>query len=169
MSQQNNGDPMPYSLPPRASRFEWNFNTIVTVVGLIVSFGGSMSALGIAYNSITSKQDIMQTQISEEKIVREKRGVQTDARFTAIEQKIPQFEVIALQIQRLTELAGQNAKAIEATNDRIQRVVDSQTGKLDAIITSVSTLTTEVRVIQSQIKNQDRSERTRFPTPAMRP
>lgn len=150
-------------LPPKG-RMEWNFNTAVTIIGLLASFGASMVAGGIAYNSIVSEQKVQSDKLSDERTARERRGVSTDARFSAIEQKIPQFEVIGMQIQRLTELSAANAKAIDATNERLTRIVESQSGKLDAIIRSVSDLTTEVRVIQSQIKEQDRAQRTRYNT-----
>jgi hypothetical protein len=67
-----------------------------------------------------------------------------------------------MQIQRLTELSSSNEKAIEAANERINRIVESQSDKLDAIISRVGELTTEIRVVQSQLKNKATLERTRF-------
>ncbi len=84
------------------------------------------------------------------------------ARVAVVEQKIPQFEVIGMQIQQLTTIAGQNTKGIDEANKRMDRIVESQSGKLDVIIRNIADLTTEVRVIQAQTKDRE-TQRTRFP------
>lgn len=167
MDEDNNGgDAMQL---PRKGAMEWNLNTVVTVGGVV--FGAIVTAFGwgVIYNKMTTNDDKAVSAIAEvrqmvmdEKTAREKRGIVSDARFSAIEEKIPQFQVIGMQIQRLTEISAANEQAIQATNERFSRYVESQSGKLDLIISRVSDLTTEVRVVQSQLKDGN-PQRTRMP------
>lgn len=86
-----------------------------------------------------------------------------EPRLTTIEGKIPQFEVIGMQIQRLTEISAQNAKSVDEANKRMDRIVDSLNNKLDVVVKGVADLTTEVRVVQSLQRQQNGADRTRFP------
>lgn len=134
----------------------WNLGGFV--VGIAVTAFG----WGMTYNSMSSQIEALRSQAARDAQISKDQSIKTDGRIQAVEQKIPQFEVIGMQIQRLTELAASNTKAIEATNERISRVVESQSGKLDNIINRVSELTTEIRVVQSQLKEQIPVNRTRF-------
>lgn len=134
----------------------WNLGGFV--VGIAVTAFG----WGITYNSMSSSIENLKTQLTTETNMTRERSGKTDSRLQAIETKIPQFDVIGMQIQRLTELAASNQKAIEATNERMSRVVESQAGKFETIITKLGDLTTEIRVVQSQLKEQEPLHRTRF-------
>lgn len=152
----NGGAEMPITIE-KARLNIWNIGTAFFGIA-VTAFGW-----GMTWNSMSAQIEALKNQAARDAQITKEQGVRTDNRIQAVEIKIPQFEVIALQIQRLTEISAQNEKAIDAANKRMDRIVESQSGKLDKIITSVSDLTTEVRVIQSQIKEQDKAQRTRFP------
>ena len=136
----------------------WNLGGFVLGIA-VTAFGW-----GITYNTMDTAIDNLKTQLTTETQSRKDRNSATDIRLERIEDKIPQFDMIALQIQRLTEMTASNTKAIEATNERMTRVVESQAGKFDAIIGKLGELTTEIRVVQAQLKEQqDPLRRTRFP------
>lgn len=162
MTDNNGGDNMPVTLE-KARLNVWNLGGFV--IGIAVTAFG----WGITYNSMSTAIDALKSQAARDAAISKDQSARTDARISSVEQKIPQFDVIALQIQRLTELSAQNAKAIEATNERLTRVVESQAGKLDAIMSNISTLTTEIRVVQSQLKDQERTQRTRLTNPVYKP
>lgn len=135
----------------------WHIGAIATAL-VVNAFG-----LAGVYFTLTNNDVQSGAQIAELKQTVTQLAVRTDTRIAAVENKIPQFEVIALQIQRLTEISAQNTKSIEATNDRLTAIVENQSDKLDNIVQRISELTTEVKVIQSQISDQQRAQRTRFP------
>ena len=124
---------------------------IFNIGGFIVVIAATAFGWGITYNRMQVLDDTASKEIA---------NLKTE--LASVKDRIPQFEVIGMQIQRLTEISAANEKAIQATNERFSRYVESQSGKLDLIISRVSDLTTEVRVVQSQLKDGTPS-RTRFP------
>ena len=108
-----------------------------------------------------SISDVKEAQAREVQ-ARVERGKLTDANFKTVFDKMPQFDLINAQILRLTELTAQNTKAIEETNKRIERVTDATANKLDTIISRQAEQSSDIKVIQSQLAEQQRSQRTRF-------
>jgi hypothetical protein len=62
----------------------------------------------------------------------------------------------------LAEVAAENSKAIEETNKRIERGNDATNSKLDTIISRQAEQSSDIRVIQSQLAEQQKAQRTRF-------
>lgn len=143
-NQQNGGANMPVTL----EKARVNVFNIVGFSVLLISTGISW---GVLYNSMRNADDKAVEAITTLK-----------AELAIVKDKIPQFEVVGMQIQRLTEISAANEKAIQATNERFSRYVESQSGKIDLILSRIGDLTTEVRVVQSQLKDGTPS-RTRFP------
>lgn len=127
-------------------------------------------ALGGVYISITKDLASVQVDANNERQARKDRGLQTDSRFTAIENKIPQFEVVAQQIAQLTALAARNEKAIELTNERFSRYVETNSGKLDNLLSRMAEVSADLKVVQSQLTRNDsqRTQRTRVETLELR-
>jgi hypothetical protein len=150
-------EPMPVVIE-KARLNVWNLG------GFIVGIAVTAFGWGITYNSMSTSIENLKNQLTTETNATRERAGKADNRLQAIEDKIPQFDLIGMQIQRLTELAASNQKAIEATNDRMTRIVESQAGKFDTIISRLGDLTTEIRVVQSQLKEQQPLHRTRFST-----
>lgn len=106
-------------------------------------------------------QDVKEAQ-EREITARIERGKLTDANFKTVFDKMPQFDLINQQILRLTELTAQNTQAIAETNKRIERTTDATANKLDTIISRQAEQSSDIKVIQSQLAEQQRSQRTRF-------
>lgn len=141
----------------------------------ILAIGGSLVvnafAMGGIYVTMTGNDEDNAKQIKE---VRTEIGVlhqsgrdrsrEIDSKFYTIEQKIPEITRLDDKITRLTELVASVIKANEETNKRIDRVVESQNGKLDTLIARQSDQSADIKVIQSQLREQNRTpQRTRFP------
>lgn len=164
---------MPH-LPPKG-RIEWNLNTLVTISGILVLFIGNAFAMGVIYNTMQNNDASNAAAISDakdavdsERQARKERGALTDAKFKAIEDKLPQFELINQQILRLTEIQGQTMQSIVEANKRMDRMTESTAGKLDTIIARQSDQSADIKVIQSQLADQQRLQRTRFPVHYLR-
>lgn len=136
--------------------------------GFAIGIAVTAFGWGITYNSMTSQIEALKNQAARDAQLVKEQSVRTDNRIAAVENKIPQFDVIAMQIQRLTELTAQNQKAIEATNERMNRFVESQGDKLDNIVDRLSDLSSDVKVVQSQLADQKSPQRTRFHMPEIR-
>ncbi|AHJ10693.1 hypothetical protein P106B_10 [Rhizobium phage vB_RglS_P106B] len=100
-----------------------------------------------------------------ERTARVERGKVTDANFKVVFDKMPQFDLLAQQILRLTELTAENSKAIEETNRRMELNVERTQTKLDTIISRQAEQSSDIKVIQSQLtgQQQQRTQRTLFP------
>ena len=81
-----------------------------------------------------------------------------------MQQQIAQITPLTFQTNRAIEGVAENKKAVEATNDRIDRVVETFGGKLDTVIENVGKLSTQVSVLSSKL-----DDKTRFRTPVIRP
>lgn len=141
--QRNGGDDMPV-------QFEKARVNIFNIGGFVVVIAASAFGWGTTYNRMQQLDDTASKEIATLK-----------SELAIVKDKIPQFEVVGMQIQRLTEMSAANEKAIQATNERFSRYVEAQSGKMDLILDRIADLTTEVRVVQSQLKNP--VNRTRFP------
>lgn len=159
MTEKIEGDKMPIQFE-RARLNLWNAG------GFAILLITNSFAVGVVYTSVTRDIKSVQNDVASERDARKTRVAQTDSRLLNIENKIPQFEVVAQQISSLTSLAARNEKAIEATNERFTRYVESNSGKLDNILTRMSEISADVKVVQSQLNRNDnqRSQRTRVET-----
>jgi chromosome segregation ATPase len=86
------------------------------------------------------------------------------------QQQVSQITPLSFQTTRALEAAAENKKGIEAANARIDRVVESFGGKLDAITESVNKVATQVQVLSSKLDDmQGKADKTLFRTPVVRP
>lgn len=86
-----------------------------------------------------------------------------------MQKDIAQIQPLSYQATRALEAAAENKKAIETTNDRIDRVVESFGGKLDSVLDNVAKLSTQVQVLGSKLDDmQGKTQHTEFTLPAMR-
>lgn len=70
-------------------------------------------------------------------------------------------------IEQLTETRTEARTSSEATNKRMDRVVDSFNGKVDTLIDGMNKLTTAVEVLRTTVK-EGQTEKTKFQQPVMR-
>lgn len=85
-------------------------------------------------------------------------------------QQVSQIPPLSFQTTRALEAAAENKKAVEATNERVDRVIDTFGRKLDTAIDSINKVGTQVQVLSSKFEDiQGKSEKTFFRTPVVRP
>ncbi len=157
-------------LPERAKRFEWNFNTLVVSGGIILATLTNVAIAAISWND--TKRDIkeIQDQVKSETEARKARGIVTDGRFADLNKAVAEIAPLSFQVTRVIENAAENKKAVEAANDRIDRVVESFGGKLDTVIESVNKIATRVEVLGSKLDDQAaRTNKTTLQQPVWRP
>ncbi|NTG19991.1 hypothetical protein G6K93_05680 [Agrobacterium rhizogenes] len=86
------------------------------------------------------------------------------------QQQVSQIPPLSFQTTRALEATAENKKGIEATNERVDRVIDTFGRKLDTAIDSINKVGTQVQVLSSKLEDmQGRSEKTFFRTPVVRP
>lgn len=156
--------------PQRSKKFEWNFNTIVTlgsmVAGLIVTSAG----WGITYADMRNDNADLRKQIIDLTNRMDKDGADKKAQLADVQQQLAQIAPLTFQTTRATESAAENKKAIELTNTRIDRVVEALGGKLDTVIDSVNKVSTQVQVLSSKLEDmQGKADKTLFRTPVVKP
>jgi methyl-accepting chemotaxis protein len=157
-------------LPERSKRYEWNFNTLVTLCGI-----GATIFVNVAFVATTwtdTKRDIkeLQDQVQDETDARKARGILTDGRFLDLNRSVAEITPLSFQVTRAIEGVSENKKAVESANTRIDRVVESFGGKLDTVIDSVNKIATRVEVLSSKLDDaQTRSDKTLYRTPIVRP
>lgn len=77
-----------------------------------------------------------------------------------IKSQLPVIAQLQFQMTTVTQLSSENKKTIEATNERIGRVVDSFGGKLDTVIDRLNVVASDVKVLTSQ--QRTRAQPTSF-------
>jgi hypothetical protein len=134
------------------------WHVVATIVGMLIAtatnaylFGGTIAEIRSSISAVSSDVNDLQD-----------RGKEADARFKLLFDKTPQFDVIAQQILRLTEISGELRKANDATNDRLDRQQTVQADKLDKLIDAVADLRGDMKSVKSQLG--DNSVRPRVPT-----
>jgi hypothetical protein len=148
---------------PQRGKFEWNFNTLVTAGGLFVGMIVTATGWGITYADMRNDNFRLQAQISD-------MNKRYDDSFKDISQQIAQIAPLTFQSTRALEGVAENKKAIEASNARIDRVVESFGGKLDTAIESINKVATRVEVLSSKLDDiQGRPNKTLWNTPVIRP
>lgn len=163
--------------PERSKKLEWNFNTIVTIIGIVSGLIVTSAGWGVTYADMRNDNKDLQKQISDintrlgqEANDRKDRLKAYQDQLSAMQQQIAQIAPLAFQTTRATEAGAENKKAIELTNTRIDRVVESLGGKLDTAIDSINKVSTQVQVLSSKFEDsQGKPEKSIFRTPIVRP
>lgn len=115
----------------------WNLGGFM--VGIVVTAFG----WGVTYNMMVSSD------------AEAKRRIEyaTDE-IKDIKAQLPAITQLQFQMTTTTQLASENKKAIDETNKRIDRVVESFGGKLDKLVEQVSNVAADVKVLTSQQRNK---------------
>lgn len=157
-------------LPQRSKKFEWNFNTIMTLLSMLAGLVVTSMGWGITYADMRNDNRDLQKQISEMNTRFEKDAADRKAQFADVQQQLAQMGPLTFQTTRATESSAENKKAIELTNVRIDHVVESLGGKLDTVIDSVNKVSTQVQVLNSKLEDiQGRPDKSVFKMPVVRP
>ncbi|RAX42383.1 hypothetical protein [Rhizobium tropici] len=156
--------------PQRSKRFEWNFNTIVTLGSMVAGLAVTSAGWGITYANMRNDNADLRKQIIDLTNRMDKDGADKKAQLADVQQQLAQIAPLTFQTTRATESAAENKKAIEMTNARIDRVVEAFGGKLDTVIDSVNKVSTQVQVLSSKLEDmQGKADKTLFRTPVVRP
>lgn len=73
-----------------------------------------------------------------------------------IKAQLPAITQLQFQMTTTSQLASENKKAIEATNERIERVVDTFGDKLDTVIDRINVVASDVKVLTVRDKERAR-------------
>lgn len=156
--------------PERSKKLEWNFNTVVTLAGILAGLIVTSAGWGVTYADMRNDNRDLQKQISDINARIEKDSSERKAQISDLQQQVAQISPLSYQTTRATESGAENKKAIELTNTRIDRVVESLGGKLDTMIDSVNKVSTQVQVLSSKLEDmQGKPDKTIFRTPIVRP
>lgn len=71
-----------------------------------------------------------------------------------IKAQLPAITQLQFQMTTTTQVASENKNAIDETNKRIDRVVESFGGKLDKLVEQVNNVAADVKVLTSQQRNK---------------
>lgn len=71
-----------------------------------------------------------------------------------IKAQLPAITQLQFQMTTTTQVASENKNAIDETNKRIDRVVESFGGKLDKLVEQVNNIAADVKVLTSQQRNK---------------
>lgn len=155
---------------PQKGKIEWNLNTWVVIIGAFVATLTNVAVAAISWND--TKRDIkeIQDQVKAETEARKARGLVTDGRFDNLNKSVAEIAPLSFQVTRVIEASAENKKAVEAANDRIDRVVESIGGKLDTVIENVNKIATRVEVLSSKLDDaREKADKTKFQQPVWRP
>ncbi len=156
--------------PERSKKFEWNFNTIVTLGSMIAGLVVTSAGWGITYADLRNGNNDLQKQILEVSNRVDRESIDRKSQLTDMQQQIAQIAPLSFQTTRAVEAGAENKKALELTNNRIDRVVESLGGKLDTAIDSINKVGTQVQVLSSKLEDmQGKADKTIFRTPIGRP
>lgn len=164
-------------LPERAKKFEWNFNTIMQLIGLFVTIATMLVCGGIGYAALTSSDAKMQDEITSilNRMAQAEEGARRDdikaeeARKET--NKAYQDQLIAVQAQmaQIPPLSFQSTRALEAAADS-RRATDTLGSKLDTVIDNVSKLSSQVMVVTSKLDDlRGSGQKMYFKTPITGP
>lgn len=156
--------------PERSKKFEWNFNTIVMLGSMVAGLVVTSVGWGVTYADMRNDNKDMQKQISEINTRLDKDAIDRKAQFADVQQQLIQIAPLTFQTTRATEAGAENKKAIELTNDRIDRVIDTLGKKLDTAIDNINKVGTQVQVLSSKLEDmQGKPDKTLFRMPVVRP
>ena len=156
--------------PERSKKFEWNFNTIVTVIGIVSGLVVTSVGWGITFANMRNDNADLRKQIADIVSRMDKDGADKKAQLADVQQQLAQIAPLTFQTTRATEAGAENKKAIELTNTRIDRVVEALGGKLDTVIDSVNKVSTQVQVLNSKLEDmQGKPDKSLFRMPVVKP
>ena len=156
--------------PERSKKFEWNFNTIVTVIGIVSGLVVTSVSWGITFANMRNDNADLRKQIADIVSRMDKDGADKKAQLADVQQQLAQIAPLTFQTTRATEAGAENKKAIELTNTRIDRVVEALGGKLDTVIDSVNKVSTQVQVLNSKLEDmQGKPDKSLFRMPVVKP
>lgn len=128
----------------------WNIASIFLGIA-VTAFGW-----GVTYNNMQTANEMA-----------EKNNAAAVSAIAAVRMEVQEIQTqlppVQSSIQRLTEIAAENRAAIKASNERIDRIVESFGGKLDGIVANVSKIATQVEVLAARFGERPNApQRTRF-------
>lgn len=118
-------------------------------VGLVVTAFG----WGITYAKLTNDTDFLRQQIADMRI-------QT----AELKQQAPHVLQLQFQTTQLNKQAAETRTALEETNKRMDRIVESWGGKLDMMLANVNKLQVAVEVLTSKVDAQPKRINLNTPT-----
>lgn len=148
----------------------WNIVVIAASIAVNASLAGYIwNDTQRDIRDVKSHIDAVDTRFATEASDRKDRLKDYQATLNGMQKDIAQIQPLSFQTTRALEAAAENKKATEATNDRIDRVVESFGGKLDTVIENVNKVATQVQVLSSKLDDmQGKTQHTDFTLPAMR-
>lgn len=128
----------------------WNVGSIF--VGIAVTAFG----WGVTYNNIQTANANA-----------EKNNIAAVSSINAVADDVSELQNALPSMQgtlsRLTEVAAENRAGVKATNERIDRIVESFGSKLDGIVVNVNKIATQVEVLAARYGDRPATpQRTRF-------
>lgn len=163
-------------LPERAKKFEWNFNTIIQLIGLVVTLAAMLIGGAIGYAALRASDERMQDEITgiltrmseaEEKAIREDAKAETERKERM---KIYQDQLLAVQTQisQIPPLTFNTTRALEAAADG-RRATDTLGTKLDTLADNVNKLSSQVMVVTSKLDDlRGSAQKMYFKMPIMK-
>jgi len=169
------GDAMP--ITREDGPLKWNLNTVVMLGGAAVSITAQIVIFAVLWTNQTRDVKDLQNQVTginsrftQEGDDRKDRLRDYQATLDGMKSQIATFAPLSYQVTAVINASAENKEAVKQTNARIDRVVESFGGKLDTVIENLNKLATRVEVINSRmLDSTGKTDRTRFPTPIIRP
>lgn len=162
---------------PKRGSFEWNFNTIVTMGGILASIIATAVGYGVLAATLTNNDENLRGEIlriherfQQYDADRKERvsGFQSDLR--AVNQQLTIIPTLTVQLEQARQIAIENKQRIEETDRRIDRVVESIGSKIDTVNENVNKVATRVEVVGSKVDDLKKTDsRTGYNTPILRP
>jgi hypothetical protein len=129
---------------------------IAIVVGALVNafiLGGVWVNLGNSIDKIDEKYDELSTRL-------DKEAADRQLTMNGVNVQIGQIPGIQFKQDQQQQMVAENKAGIAETNKRIDRVVESFGGKLDAVIDTINKVSTQVQVLNSKLDDlQSRPKR----------
>ncbi|KQV83217.1 hypothetical protein ASC90_21735 [Rhizobium sp. Root1220] len=162
--------------PERSKKLEWNFNTGVTIFGVICGLVVTSIGWGVTYANMRNDNKDLQEQIldikgrlTQDAEDRKDRLRGYQATLDGMQSRIGEITPLTLNLQRAVEQGSENKMAVVETNKRIDRVVESVGGKLDTLIDTINKVATRVEVLGSKIDANGKSDKSAYRTPIYKP
>lgn len=112
----------------------WNLGGFIAGI-IVTAFGWGVTYSSTSEANARTQRDVI-TIINEVKDIR---------------LQLPQINALQFQMSRATDAISENKAKIVATNDRVDRVVESFGGKLDSISEKINKLSINIEVLNSRI------------------
>lgn len=124
---------------------------IWNIGGFIVAIVATAFGWGVTYSAMTNANADAVKQIN---------SVRDDIK--DIRTQLPVLNTLQSRQDRTTEIIADNKAAIKSTNDRLDKVVQSFTDKLDMIIDKTNKIEISVGVLAAQVGDAPKPRRTRL-------